>query len=161
MSALKPRSDDSLVNETESHSSDGKPSQIDVHVGKRVKLRRISLGMSQEELGRALGVTFQQVQKYERGVNRIGASRLYDLMRVLDVRADFFYEDMPPEILATTANSPAEPLPEKTSSMGAETNELIKAYYAIPDSRVRSHVYSLAKIIAQNAEGGKAEPEEA
>src|SRR4028118_420756 len=72
-----------------------RPSPIDVHVGGRVRLRRTLLGMSQERLGEALGLTFQQVQKYERGVNRIGASRLFDLSRVLDVPISFFFDDMP------------------------------------------------------------------
>src|SRR6478735_375235 len=72
-----------------------RPSPIDVHVGTRVRLRRTLLGMSQEKLGEALGLTFQQVQKYERGVNRIGASRLFDLSRVLDVPISFFFDDMP------------------------------------------------------------------
>src|ERR1700682_4682291 len=74
---------------------EGRPSPIDVHVGSRVRLRRTLLGMSQERLGEALGLTFQQVQKYERGVNRVGASRLFDLSRVLDVPISFFFDDMP------------------------------------------------------------------
>src|ERR1700731_4074916 len=73
-----------------------KPNPIDVHVGTRVRLRRTLLGMSQEKLGDALGLTFQQVQKYERGANRIGASRLYDLSRVLDVPVSFFFDDIVP-----------------------------------------------------------------
>ncbi len=75
-----------------------RPSPIDVHVGSRVRLRRTLLGMSQERLGEALGLTFQQVQKYERGVNRIGASRLFDLSRVLDVPISFFFDDMPGQV---------------------------------------------------------------
>ena len=71
-----------------------KPNPIDVHVGSRVRLRRTLLGMSQEKLGDAIGLTFQQVQKYERGANRIGASRLFDLSRVLDVPVSFFFDDM-------------------------------------------------------------------
>ena len=67
-----------------------KPNPIDVHVGSRVRLRRNMLGLSQEKLGEAIGLTFQQVQKYERGANRIGASRLHDLSRVLDVPVSFF-----------------------------------------------------------------------
>jgi len=70
---------------------EGRPSPIDVHVGSRIRLRRTLLGMSQERLGEALGLTFQQVQKYERGVNRVGASRLFDLSRVLDVPISFFF----------------------------------------------------------------------
>src|SRR6201997_5585917 len=71
------------------------PNPIDKHVGSRVRMRRMMLGMSQERLGDALGLTFQQVQKYERGVNRVGASRLFDISRVLDVPISFFFEDMP------------------------------------------------------------------
>src|ERR1700758_2919403 len=70
------------------------PSPVDVHVGSRVRLRRTLLGMSQEKLGTALGLTFQQVQKYERGANRIGSSRLWDLSRALDVSIAYFFEDM-------------------------------------------------------------------
>ncbi len=74
------------------------PSPIDVHVGSRIRLRRTLLGMSQERLGEALGLTFQQVQKYERGVNRVGASRLFDLSRVLDVPISFFFDDIPESV---------------------------------------------------------------
>src|SRR3954464_277910 len=81
-----------------------RPSPIDVHVGGRVRLRRTLLGMSQEKLGEAIGLTFQQVQKYERGVNRVGASRLFDLSRVLDVPISFFFDDMP-EPLAGSVGS--------------------------------------------------------
>src|SRR5690348_14474320 len=77
---------------------EGRPSPIDVHVGSRIRLRRTLLGMSQERLGEALGLTFQQVQKYERGVNRVGASRLFDLSRVLDVPISFFFDDMPDSV---------------------------------------------------------------
>src|ERR1700683_4563334 len=85
---------------------EGRPSPIDVHVGSRVRLRRTLLGMSQERLGEALGLTFQQVQKYERGVNRVGASRLFDLSRVLDVPISFFFDDMPDSL----ANSLGPPM---------------------------------------------------
>ena len=80
----------------------GNPNPIDVHVGTRVRLRRTLLGMSQEKLGESLGLTFQQVQKYERGANRIGASRLFDLSRVLDVPVSFFFDDMSDAIKAQT-----------------------------------------------------------
>ena len=73
-----------------------KPNPIDIHVGSRVRLRRNMLGLSQEKLGEAIRLTFQQVQKYERGANRIGASRLHDLSRVLDVPVSFFFDDMDP-----------------------------------------------------------------
>jgi transcriptional regulator with XRE-family HTH domain len=80
---------------TDRAEKEHRSSPIDTHVGSRVRLRRTLLGMSQEKLGEALGLTFQQVQKYERGVNRIGASRLFDLSRVLDVPIGFFFDDMP------------------------------------------------------------------
>src|SRR5437660_7684075 len=73
-----------------------KPNPIDTHVGSRVRLRRNMLGLSQEKLGTAIGLTFQQVQKYERGANRIGASRLHELSPVLDVPVSFFFDDMDP-----------------------------------------------------------------
>src|SRR5919202_3460683 len=72
-----------------------RPNPIDIHVGSRVRLRRMLLGMSQEKLGEHLGLTFQQVQKYEKGINRIGASRLFDLANVLSVPIQFFYEGAP------------------------------------------------------------------
>ena len=75
----------------------GAPNPIDVHVGRRMRLRRQLLGLSQETLAAMLGLTFQQVQKYERGMNRIGASRLWDISKVLNVPISFFYDDMDPD----------------------------------------------------------------
>jgi len=72
-----------------------KPNPIDAHVGSRVRLRRMLLGMSQERLGNSIGLTFQQVQKYEKGANRIGASRLYHISNILDVPVGFFFEEAP------------------------------------------------------------------
>ena len=72
-----------------------RPNPIDVHVGGRVRFRRMLLGMSQEKLGERLGLTFQQVQKYEKGINRIGASRLFELANVLGVEVQFFYDEAP------------------------------------------------------------------
>src|SRR3954464_4710551 len=96
-------------------SRDGKPNPVDVHVGSRVRLRRTLLGMSQEKLGEAIGLTFQQVQKYERGANRLGASRLFDLRRVLDVPVSFFFDDMPADPDAiTTSDQPGGFAEEKS-----------------------------------------------
>ena len=78
-----------------------RPRPVDAHVGARVRLRRTMLGMSQEKLAQALGLTFQQVQKYERGTNRVGSSRLYELSKILDVPIQFFFDEMPAEIAAT------------------------------------------------------------
>ncbi len=78
------------------------PSPVDVHVGARVRQRRTLLGMTQTGLGDALGLTFQQVQKYEKGTNRLSASRLFDLSRVFDVPIEYFFDDMPPEVAASS-----------------------------------------------------------
>jgi len=134
-----------------------RPSPIDVHVGGRVRLRRTLLGMSQERLGEALGLTFQQVQKYERGVNRIGASRLFDLARVLDVPIGFFFDDMPDAMggsMAVTRRMPGfaegqEGLEDDTLHR-RETLELVRAYYRITDPSVRKRVFDLIKSLTPN-----------
>jgi transcriptional regulator with XRE-family HTH domain len=108
--------------------------------------------MSQEHLGEALGLTFQQVQKYERGANRIGASRLFDLSRVLDVPITYFYEEMVEEVMAASprhmVRAKADP-PDMAESMMAqrETLELVRAYYRIADPDVRKQVHELAKAL--------------
>jgi len=132
-----------------------RPSPIDVHVGSRVRLRRTLLGMSQEKLGEALGLTFQQVQKYERGVNRIGASRLFDLARVLDVPISFFFDDMPGEMglgaggrrLGAGLAEPQEGFDDDALHR-RETLELVRAYYRITDVSVRKRVFDLIKSLA-------------
>ncbi|MBI5163010.1 MAG: helix-turn-helix transcriptional regulator [Magnetospirillum sp.] len=137
----------------------GKPNPIDVHVGARVRLRRTLLGMSQEKLGEALGLTFQQVQKYERGANRIGASRLFDLSRVLDVPVSFFFDDMSDETKTQTpsmlSGGGLEEMPlsfEHDPMTKRETLELVRAYYRIADPGVRKRVYELAKALADAAD---------
>ncbi len=87
----------------------GKPHPIDVYVGARVRQRRVLLGMNQTKLGDALGMSFQQVQKYEKGANRIGSSRLYDLSRVLDLSIEHFFEDMSPAVAASSPAARADP----------------------------------------------------
>ena len=129
----------------------GRPNPTDVYVGSRVRLRRTLLGMSQEKLGTALGLTFQQVQKYERGANRIGASRLYDLSRILDVPVSFFFDAMPP-MAASHGGQPglseggapsfdADPLAKR------ETLELVRAYYKITNPQVRRKLFELTKSL--------------
>ena len=134
-----------------------RPSPIDVHVGRRVRLRRTLLGMSQEKLGEALGLTFQQIQKYERGVNRIGASRLFDLSRVLDVPIGFFFDDMPGETPAPLGHTTRTRLPGMAEAQEGfedeqlhrrETLELVRAYYRITDPAVRKRVFDLIKSLA-------------
>ncbi len=89
------KDDEAVGSEGPADRGSRRANPIDVHVGSRVRLRRMLLGISQEKLGERLGLTFQQVQKYEKGVNRIGASRLFDLARVLGVSIEYFYEDAP------------------------------------------------------------------
>lgn len=133
----------------------GIPNPIDIHVGGRVRLRRTILGMSQERLGESLGLTFQQVQKYERGTNRIGASRLYDLSRVLDVPISFFYEDMDaevagqsPRLRAGLSEAPPEPYRETDPMARRETLELVRSYYKVKDPQVRKRILELCKSMA-------------
>lgn len=135
-----------------------KPNPIDVHVGSRVRLRRTLLGMSQERLGEAIGLTFQQVQKYERGANRVGASRLYDLSRVLDVPVSYFFEEIASEV-ASAADARRGGLEEAPSPsyeadpmMRRETLEFVRAYYRIGDPQVRRRLFDLTKAIANATE---------
>jgi len=126
------------------------PDPIDVHVGSRVRLRRTLLGMSQEKLGDALGLTFQQIQKYERGANRIGSSRLFKLSQILDVPVSFFFDDMPTDVEHANrglAEAPAEPF-EADQLSKRETLELVRAYYRIGDAKVRKRVFELVKAVA-------------
>ncbi len=128
---------------------------VDVHVGSRVRLRRTLLGLSQEKLGEAVGLTFQQIQKYERGANRIGASRMYDLAHVLDVPVAFFFEEIPDEIkkrddtpqdslgIHTLEEADKDPLTRR------ETLELVRAYYKVGSSAVRKRVFELIKSLAK------------
>jgi transcriptional regulator with XRE-family HTH domain len=126
------------------------PSSIDRFVGSRVRLRRTALGVTQERLAQALGVTFQQVQKYEKGANRIGAGRLQEIARVLDAPPSFFYEGAP-EIVSTGVREPAHT--SATSVMlPAEGLQLIKAFMTIRDDRLRSSVLDLVRALARQSE---------
>jgi transcriptional regulator with XRE-family HTH domain len=133
-----------------------KPNPIDVRVGARVRLRRNMLGLSQEKLGETLGLTFQQVQKYERGANRISASRLHHLGRVLGVPVMFFYDDTDPvHAPAIPVGGFAEPAAEAFDSdplRRRESVELVEAYYAIEDPALRRRLFDLAKALAAGGE---------
>ena len=128
------------------------PSSVDAHVGSRVRLRRMLIGMSQEKLGELLGLTFQQVQKYEKGANRIGASRLFDLAQVLGVPVQFFYEEAPAgEVHAFATDGFVEKTDEHTivdflrSRDGLELN---KAFVRISDARARRAIVELVRSLA-------------
>jgi transcriptional regulator with XRE-family HTH domain len=119
---------------------------IDVQVGNRVRIRRMLIGMSQERLGDLLGLTFQQVQKYEKGVNRIGAGRLFEVSRILNVPVDFFYEGV--NATPTSANEQeSAPVMEFVSS--GEGLQLSLAFMKIKDAKVRKRVLDLVKSLAE------------
>ncbi len=124
---------------------------IDAQVGNRVRIRRMLIGMSQEKLGDLLGLTFQQVQKYEKGVNRIGAGRLYEISRILGVPIDFFYESVAGtgEGFAESENAP--PVMEFVSS--GEGLQLSLAFMKIKDPKVRKRVLDLVKSLANEESG--------
>ena len=133
---------------------------VDAHVGGRIRLRRTLLGLTQERLGDALGLTFQQVQKYERGVNRVGASRLFDISRVLDVPISYFFDDMPEGMSETPISGPRGRVygfAEQQEPFNAgvddqltkrETLELVRAYYRITDPAMRKRMFDLMKSLA-------------
>ncbi|CAN7147736.1 MULTISPECIES: helix-turn-helix domain-containing protein [Neorhizobium] len=130
-----------------------KPNPIDIHVGSRIRLRRTMLGMSQEKLGESLGITFQQIQKYEKGTNRVGASRLQNISSILNVPVSFFFEDAPGDqggqggmAEASSSNYVVDFL---SSSEGLQLN---RAFVKISDPKVRRRVVDLVKALAADAE---------
>jgi transcriptional regulator with XRE-family HTH domain len=122
------------------------PNPIDVHVGSRVRFRRLELGMSQGNLGSALGLTFQQVQKYERGTNRLGASRLQHVSRILKVPIAYFFEGTPGQLKAK-GNAPSSAY---VSDFVASTDglALMKAFMQIKKAKVRHYIVRLVNEIA-------------
>lgn len=127
---------------------------IDAQVGNRVRLRRMLIGMSQERLGELLGLTFQQVQKYEKGVNRIGAGRLFEVSRILGVPIDYFYEGVngqhAPGAHGHNNGQAAPPIMEFVSS--GEGLQLSLAFMRIKDPRVRKRMLDLVKSLAEETE---------
>lgn len=124
---------------------------IDAHVGRRLRQQRSYLGFSQEKLGNAVGLTFQQVQKYERGANRIAASRLYQFSRALSVPVSFFYEGVEAAIGLGEGSSSFDMHPFDN----AETRELIRAYYRIQNPKMRKKLLDMAKLLADQQESGE------
>ena len=128
---------------------------VDVHVGKRVRLRRTLLGMSQEQLGASLNITFQQVQKYERGANRISASRLWDISQILDVQISYFFGDMTddtmrlsPRRVSRGENIDFDDDNVRDPMARRETLELVRTYYSIESSKVRKRISEMVKSLA-------------
>jgi transcriptional regulator with XRE-family HTH domain len=129
------------------------PKAVDIHVGSRILLRRSILGMSQTKLAEALGVTFQQIQKYERGANRVSASRLVDIAQALDVPIGFFFDDRPGNAIFGACSECV------TMIQGADGNVIprqearafLRAYYSISDLEIRKRMLELVKSLAANA----------
>ena len=143
---------------------DNEPNPVDVHVGKRIRLRRTILHITQQQMAEMLGLTFQQVQKYEKGMNRVGASRLWDISRVLQVPMGFFFEDMEegvalqsPRMLNPQANnfwvaeddSDLEEDPMKKQ----ETLELVQAYYKITNRAIAKQMFDLMIALSKSTAG--------
>lgn len=129
---------------SKTRQENGEPNPVDTHVGERIRLRRGVLGMSQTELSRAMGVTLQQIQKYERGINRVSSSRLFDLSGALQVSVGYFFDDLAGE-------PPLSALPvleDGDLNLRYETKLLVKAYYGITDPAVRAQVCELARALS-------------
>jgi transcriptional regulator with XRE-family HTH domain len=129
------------------------PNPIDKHVGSRVRMRRMMLGMSQEKLGNSLSLTFQQVQKYEKGTNRIGASRLQQISHILQVPVEFFFEGAPNVGGAGRMEGMSEaPSPAYVADFLATSDglALTKAFMRIGDSKLRRRIVDLVEQIAAN-----------
>ena len=120
---------------------------VDAHVGNRVRLRRMLVGMSQERLGELLGLTFQQVQKYEKGVNRIAAGRLFEISGILGVPISFFYEDVNSHRAAGFAEG-GEPPPVMEFVSSGEGLQLSLAFMRIKDTKVRRRILDLVRSLA-------------
>lgn len=147
-------------------SPDGKPRVADSYVGHRLRQRRMLLGMSQESVAAAIGLTLQQIQKYENGTNRVGASRLWDLAQVLGCDVAYFFEGLdensdrpvPIESVAAPANAadhgeePDDETATDSLMIRRETWELVRAYYLITDGRVRRRLRNLACSLANKEE---------
>lgn len=141
--------------------AEGTPNPVDIHVGERIKLRRKLLGLSQQQMAKKMGLTFQQIQKYEKGLNRVGASRLWDISRVLGVSMDFFFSDMEkdveiqsPMMLSMQDDEHEKMLQEERGDVDfdpmkrRETLELVRAYYKINNRKIAKYLFDL--IIAMS-----------
>ena len=122
---------------------------VDVHVGKRVRHRRWMVGMTQQQLGEKVGIKFQQIQKYETGMNRISASRLWDIAHALGVPVSFFFEGLGDEAEAATPESEAA-LARGDLLADKEALELVRSYYAIPEEQ-RRRLFDLARVLSDAA----------
>jgi transcriptional regulator with XRE-family HTH domain len=131
---------------------------VDAHVGKRIRMRRVFLNISQEKLAEMVGVTFQQVQKYERGANRIAASRLLEFSKALDVEVDFFYEGLPEAGSKKSrhglSDNAQQALGTDDRLYSKETLELLKVFYSVKNERKRRELLKIIRSMAENIQSG-------
>jgi transcriptional regulator with XRE-family HTH domain len=123
---------------------------VDVHVGKRVRHRRWMVGMTQQQLGDIVGIKFQQIQKYETGMNRISASRLWDIAQALDVSISFFFEGFDGEESSADAAVSAAAVQRGDLLADKEALELVRSYYSIPEAQ-RRRLFDLARVLSDVA----------
>ncbi len=122
---------------------------VDMHVGKRVRIRRRLLDMSQADLGVAIGLTFQQIQKYERGANRISASVLFQLSEALEVPISFFFDDMPDALKKSNHMDKVPAAPDLAVFSSQDAQDLLSAYGQIKDPKLQRSMFELAKSLAR------------
>ena len=127
-----------------------KPNPVDTHVGSRIRLRRNMLGMSQEKLGENLGITFQQIQKYEKGTNRVGASRLQAIASILEVPVAFFFEDAPGGPAADGLSEESQTTYVVDFLSSTEGLRLNRAFVRISDPKVRAKIIDLVQTLAKD-----------
>lgn len=130
----------------------GKPEPVDIHVGRRIRMRRVWMQVTQMALAEAIGVTFQQVQKYEKGTNRVGASRLQQIADALDAPVSYFFEDMPGAAAVDGGDRSGQKRLQPEIMEFASSDEglaLIRAFSRITDKRVRSRTLGLVKALAE------------
>lgn len=135
-----------------------KPHPIDLHVGRRIRMRRSMMGISQEKLAEALGLTFQQIQKYEHGLNRVSASRLYHIAALLDVPTSYFYEELAESAAKPSAKIPQlglsdqkqEELVEDDLLYTPESLDLLKVYYSVKSESKRKELFKIFRSMVDS-----------
>ena len=131
--------------------------EIDRHVGSRLRYRRIMMDYSQTYLAERVGLSFQQFQKYEKGTNRISASKLHEFAKLLDVPVSFFFDDMPSDMKAAAQATPPSITPDENPFDEPEVQDFVKAYWAIPDAAVRRSIFLAVKAVARYNTGESAD----
>lgn len=127
----------------------GVPDLIDKHVGQRLRARRTLLGISQEKLAESVGITFQQIQKYERGTNRISASRLLNFSKILQVEVAYFFQNLEAASEGSESSTPAPKMSDQNIMDKKETLVLVRTYYSVSDPKVRKNILKFIKSMAE------------